>query len=155
SPSPAMPSHQLVGVVGHAVTSEFCPDGYVRAIDALESAARYWFPEHIAAFNSAVADESAISLPPKNGALTPVEEVAYALRPPPSMFDALRQQMIELLTQTEHRLRNVLHHGVLTAYYFGGLFDQGQHAVPREFWATADADGVLLANRYWPLGRPR
>ena len=25
----------------------------------------------------------------------------------------------------------------------------------REFWATADADGVLLADRYWPFGRPR
>jgi hypothetical protein len=142
-------------MVGHAVTSEFCPDGYVRAKDALERAARYWFPEQIAAVESAAAEESAINQPPKDGALTPVEELAQALRPPPSISDALRQQFMHLLTRTEHRLRNFLHQGVLTAYYFGGLFDQGQHAVAGEFWATTDAEGVLLAGSYWPFGRPR
>jgi hypothetical protein len=142
-------------MVGHAVMREFCPDGYLRAKETLERAARYWFPEQIAAFNSAVAGETTISHPPKNRALTPVEELAYALRPPPSMSDALRQQIMHLLTEVEHRLRNRLHQGVLTAFHFGGLFDQARHAVAREFWATTDADGVLLADRYWPFGRPR
>jgi hypothetical protein len=150
-----LPSHELVGVVGNAVTREFCPDGYLRAKEALERAARTWFAEQIAAFNSAAAGEAAISQPPKDVALTPVEELAYALRPALAISEALRQQIMDVLTRTEHRLRNFLHQRVLTAYYFGGLFDQGQHAVPREFWATTDADGVLLADRYWPLGRPR
>ena len=62
---------------------------------------------------------------------------------------------MDLLTQTEHRLRNFLHQGVLTAYYFGGLFDQGRHAVAPEFWATTEADGVLMSGSYWPFGKPR
>ena len=61
---------------------------------------------------------------------------------------------MDLLTQTEHRLRNLMHRGALTAYYFGGLFDQGRHAVAREFWATTEADGVLILGSYWPFGRP-
>src|SRR5262245_22000797 len=142
-------------MTGHAVTREFCPDGYLRAKEALERAARYWFPEQIAAFNSAVAGESAISHPPKNVALTPVEELADALRPPPSMSDALRQQIMHLLTEVEHRVRNFLHQGALTAYHFGGLFDQGRHAIAREFWATSEAEGVLISGSFWPFGKPR
>ena len=88
-------------------------------------------------------------------ALTPVEQLARALGGQPSLSEGLRQQAVDLLTQTEHRLRNFLHRGVLTAYYFGGLFDQGRHAVAPEFWATTEADGVLMSGSYWPFGRPR
>jgi len=67
----------------------------------------------------------------------------------------LRQQVEDLLTKTEDRLRKPLHRGVLTAYYFGGLFDQGRHAVARDFWATTEADRVLMSGGYWPFGKPR
>ena len=67
----------------------------------------------------------------------------------------MRQQGLDLLIQIEHRLRNFLHQGALTAFYFGGLFNQGRHAVAREFWATTEADGVLMSGSYWPFGKPR
>jgi hypothetical protein len=120
----------------------FFPDGYVRAEEALGRAALYWFPEQMTALESAAAGESAT-----------VEELA--LRPPPSISEGLREQVVDLLTRTEHRLRNFLHQGVLTAYYFGGSFDQGPHAVARDFWATTEADGALMAGSYWPFGHPR
>ena len=55
-----------------------------------------------------------------------------------------------------------MHRGVLTAYYFGGLFDQGRHAVAPEFWATTGSRrsidiGYLLAFRQaarWHEERP-
>ena len=60
-----------------------------------------------------------------------------------------------ILTEAEHRLRNFLHQGVLSAYYFGGVADQGRRGVAHEFWATTAADGVLLSGTYFPFGKPR
>lgn len=135
----------------------FCPDGYVRAQEAIERAARYWFAQQITALETAAASELASNTGPNDdvNALTPVEKLARALEPPPLISEGLRQHVMHLLIQTEHRLRNFLHQGVLTAYYFGGLFDQGRHAVARDFWATTEADGVLMMGRYWPFGQPR
>jgi hypothetical protein len=42
---------------------------------------------------------------------------------------------------------------LLRAYYFGGLF-AGRHNVAPEFWATADADGVLESGHFFPFGAP-
>jgi hypothetical protein len=53
-----------------------------------------------------------------------------------------------------HRLRNLLYEGKLTAYYFGGLLSSGRNAVPSQFWAEAEADGVLESGSYFPRGRP-
>jgi hypothetical protein len=50
--------------------------------------------------------------------------------------------------------RNLLYEGKLTAYYFGGLFSSGRNAVPSEFWATEEANGVLESGSYFPFGRP-
>jgi hypothetical protein len=58
------------------------------------------------------------------------------------------------MTQTEHRLRNFLHHGNVAAYYFGGLFNKGRQTVAREFWVTTEADGILSAGTIWPFGKP-
>ena len=135
----------------------FCPDGYVWVQEAIERAALSWFAQQTTALENAVAGELAINSRPNGdlNALTPVEQLARALRPPPSFSEGLRQQVVDLLTQTEHRLRNSLHQGVLTAYYFGGLFDQGRHAIAPEFWSTPEADGVLISGIYWPFGKPR
>jgi hypothetical protein len=135
----------------------FCPDGYVSVQEAIARAALCWFPEQIAALETASAGKSAINNKPNNSlnAPTPVEELARAIREPPSISAGVRQQVEDLLTLTEHRLRNFLHQGALAAYYFGRLLDQGRHAVGREFWPTTKADGVLMSGTYWPFGIPR
>src|SRR6478735_5824479 len=58
------------------------------------------------------------------------------------------------MTQTEHRLRNFLHHGNVAAYYFDGLFNKGRQTVAQEFWVTTEADGILSAGTIWPFGKP-
>jgi hypothetical protein len=132
----------------------FCPDGYVTVQDAIERSARYWFSEQIAALETATAGELANSKDEFN-ALTSIEKAARALSGQPSISEGSRQQLAGVLTETEHRLRNFLHQGILTAYYFGGLFDHGRRGVAREFWPTTEADGVLISGTYWPFGKPR
>jgi hypothetical protein len=63
----------------------FCPDGYVRAQEAIERAARYWFAQQITALETAAASELASNTGPNDdvNALTPVEKLARALEPPP------------------------------------------------------------------------
>jgi hypothetical protein len=56
----------------------------------------------------------------------------------------------EIATETVQRLRNFLHQGILTSYYFD---DYGRHTVPRDFWATAQADDVIETGTYWPYGK--
>jgi hypothetical protein len=63
----------------------------------------------------------------------------------------LRHEFQDIVNQTVHRLRNVLHQEKLKAYYFD---DSGCHPVSAEFWATAHADGVIESGSYWPFGRP-
>jgi hypothetical protein len=135
----------------------FCPDGYVLAQEAIQRAGLCWFPEEISALEAAAANELALSNRPDADvkALTLVEQLARALAPVPSMSDGLRQQFLHLVTQTDHRLRNFLHQSAITAVYFGGPFGPGRHAVAPEFWATTEADGVLLSGSYWPFGKPR
>jgi hypothetical protein len=127
----------------------FCPEGYVPVQLAIATAAQYWFPEQMTALETATAGDNTPS--DDVNTLTPLERLAEQ----PSISEGLRQQIQDLLIQTEDRLRKLTHRGVLTAYYFGGLFDQGRHAVAREFWATTAADGVLMSGSYWPFGKPR
>jgi hypothetical protein len=135
----------------------FCPDGYVPVQAAIVRAAQCWFPEQTTALETATASELAINNKPSDdiNGLTPVERLARAFRGQPSVSEGLRRQAVDLLTQTEHRFRNFLDQGAFTAFYFGGLFDEGRHAVAREFWATTEADGVLMSGSYWPFGKPR
>jgi hypothetical protein len=65
----------------------------------------------------------------------------------PQFPDALK----EIAIQAVRQLRNLLHQGKLHGYYFGL---GGRQSVSREFWATADAGGVLETGVYWPFGRP-
>jgi hypothetical protein len=142
---------------GGCVMRPFCPDGYLLAQEAVLNAALCWFPEEISALMTAAEAELAINKKANDdvGVVMPVEELARVLALAPSISDGLRRQFVHLFTQTEHRLRNLLHQGALTAFYFGGLFDQRRHAVEREFWATAEAEGVLISGIYWPFGKPR
>ena len=135
----------------------FRPLGYVPVQEAIVRAALFWFPEDVAALEAAAADELAINNKSNADidAVTPVEKLARALRAQPLISAGLRMRTVDFLIQTEHRLRNILHKGVVRAYYFGGLFDQGRQAVSSEFWATMEADGVLMSGTYSPFGKPR
>ena len=60
----------------------------------------------------------------------------------------------EIVPKIVNRLRNILHDKQLTAYYFGGLFSEGRSAVNHNFWATAEAEGVLESGMFFPFGKP-
>ncbi len=64
---------------------------------------------------------------------------------------AFRRSAAALAGHTAQRLRNFLHQGKLHAHYFK---NDGRHGISREFWATAEADGVVESGTYWPFGRP-
>jgi hypothetical protein len=125
--------------------NEFCPEGYVPAQEAIKMAAQYWFPEWCPALERAAAQLS------KTKSDSNAEALARALSSPPVIPDALRHEFQDIVNQTVHRLRNVLHREKLKAYYFD---DSGCHPVSPEFWATAHADGVIESGSYWPFGRP-
>jgi hypothetical protein len=115
----------------------FCPDGYMPTREAIVRAAEYWFPERIAALERAAAPQS------ETRADNSSEALARALSQPLGIPDALRHEFRDIVNQTVHRLRNLLHQGELTAYYFGGLFGDARHAVFSGFWATTAADVVM------------
>jgi hypothetical protein len=118
--------------------SDFCPDGYVPGQEALAQAARRWFAKRLSEI--AAEHEPATPDEPPSG----VEKLARAFVP---LFpDELAYEVAVIMTRTEHRLRNFLHQGNLTAYYFGV---DGRQSVPRELWATPQTDGVLASDTYW------
>jgi hypothetical protein len=119
---------------------DFCPDGYLPSQDAILRAAGYWFPEQFAALERAGGSLSEAK--PDNSI-----EAAVRAFSQPQFPDGLR----EIAIQAVRQLRNLLHQGKLHGYYFG---HGGRQSVSREFWATADADGVLERGVYWPFGRP-
>lgn len=120
--------------------SEFCPDGYVSTKDAIGLAARRWFSEQVERLEAAVASQSSTR------PMTPLEQAAQAFSLP-----HVNEQWREIENETVHRLRNLLLQGELKADYFDTY---GRHSVPREFWATTQADGVLESGLYWPFGKP-
>jgi len=124
---------------GYAVP-EFCPDGYVSTKDAIGLAARHWFSEQVDRLEAAVASQSSTR------PMTPLEQAAQAFSLP-----HVNEQWREIENETVHRLRSLLHQGELKADYFDTY---GRHSVPREFWATTQADRVLESGMYWPFGQP-
>jgi hypothetical protein len=117
---------------------DFCPDGYLRSQHAILRAAGYWFPERFAALERAAGFEAK----PDNSMGAAVRAFSQ-----PQFPDALE----EIAIQAVRQLRNLLHQGKLHGYYFGHW---GRQSVSCEFWATADANGILERAVYWPLGRP-
>jgi hypothetical protein len=122
--------------------SDFCPDGFVPTQEAIARAVERWFPEQFNQF--VVAMESQPSSRPEGH----IEQAVQAF-PQWQVPGVSRHEWESIKGRTVHRLRNLLHQGKLKAYYFD---DYGGHAVPREFWATAPADGVLRSGYYSPSG---
>jgi hypothetical protein len=113
--------------------------------EAIVRAAKYWFRERWDALQTAAAPPRQAK--PESG----IEAAARALSPPAPLPDALVPEFADIINETVHRLRNLLHQSTLKAYYFT---DDGRNAFPREFWATTAADGVLEMGTYWPFGHP-
>jgi hypothetical protein len=124
--------------------SDFCPDGYLPTRKAIVIAAKWWFPDKFAALQSAAAPESPAK--PDNNLDAAVRAFSQ-----PQVPDAWVHAFEDIASPTVHRLRNYLHEGKLKAYYFR---DDGCHSVLREFWATAQANGVMESSTYWPFGEP-
>jgi hypothetical protein len=115
----------------------FCPDGYVSSQEAVLLAAKFWFPEKVASLDTVVLEKA------NEEAVRPL---SY-----PQLPEELRKHFEGIADQTVPRLRNFLHQGKLKAYYFE---NDGCRSVSPEFWATAQADGVIESGTYWPFGRP-
>jgi hypothetical protein len=130
----------------------FCPDGYVRTQVAIARAAECWFPERFAALEkSFVALESAVAPQAKSDSSLDAVVRAFSHGPIPAAWQdgTWRHEFEDLWSQTAHRLRNFLYQGTLKAYYFS---HDGSHHLSCEFWATAQADGVIESGTYWPFG---
>jgi hypothetical protein len=123
--------------------TDFCPDGYLPTQDAVVRAVQSWFPDKIAALEPTAAQTQTA---PKNDL-----QAAVRIFSQPPIPDAWRHVFEEVRVLTVSRLRNFLYEGTLKAYYFS---HDGCHSVSREFWATAQADGVLESSTYWPFGQP-
>jgi hypothetical protein len=119
---------------------EFCPDGYIPTLQAIARAAERWFAEPDEKLEKGMESQ------PERKPEGHIEQAVRAFAEPE--FPAEFQQ---IATQTILRMRNLLHRGELTAYYFDS---QGRHSVPPKFWAAAEANGVLPAGEYWPFGKP-
>lgn len=123
--------------------SVFCPDGYVPTREALVRAAQYFFAEQIAAIERA----------PSAGSETKANNFADAVlqafsRSP--VLNTLQREFKNIVSQTEHRLRNFLYQGKLNAYYFDA---DGCNSVPRALWATTHANGALVAGAFYSVPR--
>jgi hypothetical protein len=123
--------------------TDFCPDGYVSTPHALARAAEAWFPE---LFSTEIASEPQPEAKPES----PFDALVRAFSQP-RISDVWLSTLEKIISPTVHRLRNYLHQGKLEAYYFDR---DGRHGIPRDFWATPQADGVLESGIYWPFGAP-
>ena len=140
--------------VSKLALNTFCPDGYVRTQMAIAGGAKCWFPERFAALKNSFAElESTVAPQPKSDSSLDAVVRALSHRPIPAAWqdDTWRHEFEDLWSQTAHRLRNFLYQGTLKAYYFN---DFGSNHLSREFWATAQADGVIESGTYWPFGPP-
>ena len=124
--------------------SDFCPDGYVPTLEAIARAAKRWFADRLN------EPEIPITPQPSTKPESHIEEAVRAFSQP-QIPRVWRDAFENIANQTVQRLRNLLHQGKLKAHYFE--YD-GDHTVPREFWPTAAADGVLELSTYWPFGQP-
>jgi hypothetical protein len=129
--------------------TDFCPDGCVPELEAMFRAAGYWFPKEWAALWEATAPQSATK--PDNNFDAVVRAFSQSPIPAAWQDDAWRHEFRDVWSQTANRLRNFAHQGTLTICYFD---NNGRQVLPRNFWPTPAADGVLETGIYWPFGRP-
>jgi hypothetical protein len=123
---------------------DFCPDGCLPTVKAIAAAARRWFAERFTTLEKTATSQQGAELE------SPIEKAVRVFSQPP-IPDDWRQAFEEIKNETVNRLRNLLHEGKLHGYYFD---NGGPHKMSREFWATAEADGVLESGVVWPFGRP-
>jgi hypothetical protein len=123
---------------------DFCPEGYLPTEAAILAAAECWFYDEFARIDTAAAAGR------QSGLDKGVDALALALSQA-QIPDELQLASQSLLSEVVHRLRNFLHLGKLTSYYFGG---DGRQPVSRAYWATAQADGAIESSTYWPFGKP-
>jgi hypothetical protein len=116
---------------------DFYPDGYMPLQQAVFIAAKFWFPKEVASLETVVLEK--------------IGQEVVRIHLYPQLPDEVRRPFEEIAGQTVPRLRNLLNQGKLKAYYFE---NDGRHSVSREFWATAQADGVIESGTYWPFGKP-
>jgi hypothetical protein len=117
---------------------EFCLDGYVSTGNAILSAAQRWFAEQF--HNLERTRQAPVERKPEGHIEQAIR--AFSNTEYPEEFE-------HIANQTVLRIRNLLHRGELTAYYFDNF---GRQSVSRDFWATAEADNGFGV--YWPFGRP-
>ena len=120
--------------------SDFSPDGYEPTPRAVARAAHHWFAQELEKNEAAIAPQAGAK--PED----PIEQAVRAFSWP-----QFPKEWWQIANETVHRLRNLLHQGELNADYFDTF---GRHSVPREFWATPQADGILESGLYWPFGKP-
>jgi hypothetical protein len=123
---------------------DFCPDGYLPALKVVAAAAQRWFAERFTQLENATVSQQ------ETDSESSIEKAVRIFSQTP-IPDDWRQVLEEIKNETVHRLRNLLHEGKLHGYYFD---KDGRHTISREFWATAEADGVVECGVYWPFGRP-
>ena len=124
--------------------NDLCPDGYVPTEKAIARALERWFPEQFNQF--VVAMESQPASRPEGH----IEQAVQAFSPP-QIPGVSRDAWENIVSQTVHRLRNLLHQGKLNSYYFDSY---GSHTVRRDSWVTTETHGVLESGTYWPFGQP-
>lgn len=115
--------------------------------EAIYEASLSWHAERLASLEVSAAPVSSTE---HHG----VEALSWAISTLHRISQEIHQVYAEIVPKIVNRLRNFLYESTLTGYYFGGLFSSGRNAVPSEFWATLDADGVLESGSYFPFGRP-
>jgi hypothetical protein len=103
-------------------------------------AARHWFAQELEKGETAIASQAGAK--PES----PIEQAVRAFSWP-----QIPEEWWQIANETVRRLRSLLHQGQLNADYFD---NHSRHTVPREFWATTQADGVLESGVYWPFGKP-
>jgi len=125
----------------------FCPEGYVSIRQAIFRAAQFWYPEQYGAAFRAAGSSAAGNNDTIPGSIEALERAISQQFPDDAFVDTAGQ----LFVTTLHRLRDSLHHGTIDAVYFTR---GGPQTVDKKFWATTEAEGILVSGTYWPYGKP-
>jgi hypothetical protein len=132
--------------------SAFVPEGYLPIIEAFRQALEHWFGGEIASTKKRIIEESA-----QVKAIPSGDSVRDALIADGLSEDVGRRILEacqELFKETLHRLRNALHKGEITAFYFSTTHDD-PHSIRPAYWATPAADDVIDSGIYSPFWHPR
>lgn len=118
----------------------FVPDGYVGTPEALDTAARAWFPKELDRITAAQKK-------PKGSANSTVQfgDQLRATLQDPAIPSADRKELQAIMDESVRRLRQLLFSEKLRAVYFCEFFGFG--CVRSDFWIGDAANGVLESGR--------